>query len=121
MDPRALLASKVCLQPGTRYQGSEWPIDELMTMYLSDSAPETFAMHTSSRRLEVRGARGEVRIDRLDPASFAFRQALLEGHPLGTAAEAALDCDQAFDAGQALAALIAAEMVVGMLQTDERT
>jgi hypothetical protein len=121
MEPHALLASKVSLQPGIRYQRSEWPIDELMTMYLSESAPDTYALHSASRCLEVRGARGELRIDRLDAASFVFRQALLEGQPLGDAAETALDCDQAFDTGQALAALIAAEIVVDVLRADERT
>jgi hypothetical protein len=121
MDPQALLASKVLLQPGIRYQRSDWPIDELMTMYLSDSAPDGYALQSSSRCLEVRGARGELRIDPLDPASFAFRQALRHGQPLGDAAEVALDCDPAFDAGQALAALMAAEMVVGIVPADERT
>lgn len=121
MDPLALLASKVLLQPGVRYQQSGWPIDELMTMFLSDSAPETYVLRSSSRCLEVQGARGKLRIDRLDPASFAFRRALLGGQSLGDASETALDCDQAFDAGQALAALIAAKMVVDVLHTHEGT
>jgi hypothetical protein len=120
MDPQTLLASNVLLQPGLRYQRSEWPIDELMTMYLGDSAPDTYALQSSSRCLEVRGARGELRIDRLDAASCAFRQALLDGQSLGDAAEAALDGDQAFDAGQALAALVAAGMVVDVVRASER-
>ena len=121
MDPQALLSSKLLLQPGIRYQRSEWPIDELMTMYLMDSVPDTYTLHSSSRCLEIRGARGELRIDRLDPASFAFRQALLDALPLGDAAETALDCDQAFDAGQALIALVTAGMVVDVVQINEGT
>jgi hypothetical protein len=121
MNPQTLLASRLVLQPGIRYQRSAWPIDELMTMYLSDSAPDAYALHSSSRCLEVRGARGELRIDRLDEGSFAFRQALRRAQPLGVAAEAALDCDPAFDAGQALAALVAAGIVVDVAQSDERT
>lgn len=120
IDPQALLASHVLLQRGIRYQRSEWPIDELLTMYLSDSVPDTYALHSSSRCLEIRGARGELRIDRLDPASFAFRQGLLDDQSLGDAAATALDCDQAFDAGQALLALVAAGMVVDVVQTNER-
>ena len=121
LDAQALLPSRLLLQPGIRYQRSEWPIDELMTMYLRDSVPDTYTLHTSSRCLEIRGARGELRIDRLDPASFAFRQTLLDGRPLGDAAETALDCDQAFDAGQALIALVTAGMVIDVVQTNERT
>ena len=90
-------------------------------MYLSESAPDRYALQSAPRCLEVRGARGELRIDRLDPASFVFRQALHDGHPLGDAAETALDCDPAFEAGQAVAALITAEIVVDVVQTDERT
>ena len=119
--PDVLLASSVLIQPGVRYQHSEWPIDELMTMYLSDSAPDTFVLQRSPRCLELRGARGVLRIDRIDPASLAFRQALLDGHPLGDAAEKALECDRAFDAGRALAALVAANMVVGIIPSPEGT
>lgn len=112
MDAQALLACGVLFQPGIRYRRSEWPIDDLMRMYLSGSAPDTYVLHASSLCLEVRGARGELWIDRLDPASFAFRQALLDGQSIGDAAETALDRDQTFDAGQALAALVAARMIV---------
>jgi hypothetical protein len=119
IDTQTVLASKVLLQPGIRYQRSEWPIDELMTMYLSDSAPDAYALHASPQCLEVRGARGSLRIDRLDPASCAFRQALLDGQPLGAAAETALDCDPAFDAGQALVTLFAAGMVVDVVAMNE--
>jgi hypothetical protein len=121
MDPQALLASRIVLQPGVRYQRSEWPIDELMAMFLSESAQDTYELHSAWRCLEVRGARGELRIGRLDPATFAFRRALHDGQPLGDAAETALDRNQAFDAGRALAALIAAAMVVDVVQTGERT
>jgi hypothetical protein len=91
-----------------------------MTIYLSDSVPDTYALHSSPQCLEVRGARGSLRIDRLGPPAFAFRNALRDGQTLGAAAETALDSDRTFDAGRALVVLVAAGMVVDV-QTNERT
>ncbi len=69
--------------------------------------------------LQVRGARGSFRIDRLDPATFAFRSAIARGLPLGAAAEQALDIDPAFDPGGALTALLADGLAVSVTLTSE--
>jgi hypothetical protein len=112
--PDDLLSTCLVLQPGVRYRHADWPVDELMTMYLSDAAPDTFVWQPAQTCVEIRGARGVLRIDRVDPGTCAFRTALLDGLPIGDAAEAALDCDEAFDPGQALVALVSAELVTGV-------
>ena len=42
----------------------DWPLDELMTFFLSGQAPEAYELHAESVWLEVRGARGEVSLRR---------------------------------------------------------
>lgn len=112
---RETLADAVLtLQPGLRYLLAPWPIDDLMKLYLTDSAPDQLSFAPADTRIEVRGARGEFQINRLDAGDFAFRKALLEGRSIGDAAERALDADAAFDPGRALAALVAEHLVTAL-------
>jgi len=106
-----LVDSTLVLQPGLHYLQAEWRVDELMTTFLSGAAPERFVLVEASTFIEIRGARGEVRLARLDGATFAFRVALKEGFSLGEAATRALECDPTFDAGAALCALATASLV----------
>jgi len=110
----ALYDVSLRLQPGLAHLGSRWPIDELMRLYLSEDAPDSYVMHECTVCLEVRGARGAFRIDRLDPATFAFHSAIAAGGRIGAAAEAALEADPSFDPGGALAQLCAARLVVAV-------
>jgi Putative DNA-binding domain len=114
LGPDALLNTRMALQPGLRYLRAPWALDQLMTAYLGDSAPERFVLNHTDTWIEIRGARGALRIDSLDPGAFVFRSALLGGQPLGDAAQMALASDSAFDAGQALAELVAAGLVTGV-------
>ena len=109
-----LVDSTLVLQPGLRYLGSPWRIDELMTTYLSGAEPERFVLGEASTFIEVRGSRGAVRLERLDPATFAFRAALAQGRSIGNAATRALDLDAAFDAGAALRSLAHEGHVTGV-------
>lgn len=102
------------LQPGLRYLQASWPVDELMQLYLSEIAPARFEFEPANVWIEVRGARGEFRMNRLDQAEFAFRECIGKGQPIGAAAECALDINAAFDAGRALAALIADNLVTAV-------
>ena len=61
--------------------------------------------------LEIYGSRGQFHINRLAEAEFIFRKRISKGRTIGVAAACALDADPAFDAGQALAALIGAGLV----------
>ena len=94
------------IQPGTYYAHAEWPIDDLMTLYLSDAAPAQFALTDTEVWIEVRGARGSFRFARLTAAEFSFRVAIAEGLPLGDAAQRAWSTDSTFDPGLGLAAIV---------------
>ena len=110
----ALAKLALSLQPGLAYLHSAWPVDELMNLYLSDSAPDRYVLEPGDVRLEITGARGEFRFDRLDLAEFAFRQALAARATIGAAAELALDADPVFDPGRALTRLFTAGLVIAV-------
>jgi hypothetical protein len=97
-----LLACSLSLQPGTRYLRSSFRVDELMKMYLSESTQERFEVERSQTCIEVRGARGALRISRMERAPFAFRAALAAGRSIGDSAARALRYEPSFDAGAAL-------------------
>jgi hypothetical protein len=100
--PDALLT----LQAGLRYVQAAWPVDELMKLYLTNTAPDRMAIEQTDLRIEIRGARGEFQINRLAPGEFTFRKTVLDGHSIADAAKRALESDTAFEPGGALAALI---------------
>jgi hypothetical protein len=110
----ALLNTSVALQPGLRYLHASWAIDRLMTTYLAGAEPDEFVLTNVDAHIEVRGVRGALWIESLDPGTFVFRSALLGGQPVGDAAEAALGGDPAFDAGTALTNLAAAGLIAGI-------
>lgn len=101
-----LADAALTIQLGTHYAHAEWPIDELMTLYLSDAAPAQFALADTEVWIEVRGARGSFRFSRLTAAEFSFRVAIAEGLPLGDAAQRAWGNDSTFDPGLGLAAIV---------------
>jgi hypothetical protein len=109
-----LLASTVRVQPGARYLRSRWRVDELMKMYLSDSMPERFVVDRSDTCIEIRGARGALRIARVDRATFAFRAALAAGRTIADSAARALRYEASFDAGTALYGLVQAGLVTSV-------
>jgi hypothetical protein len=108
----ALGEATLSLQSGVHYTHAEWPIDELMSLYLSDSAPDQFRLEPGDLWLELRGARGTLRMLRLNHAEFTFREALVRGESLADAAISALDIDPAFEAGQALLNLVGDGLVI---------
>jgi hypothetical protein len=110
-----LIELRLTLQPGVRYVAAAWPIDKLIALYLSEAAPERYAFEAADVHLEICGCRGEFRIERLDPATFTFRNALAQQQTVGNAAEQALERDASFDPGRALTTLVAAKLVVAMI------
>jgi hypothetical protein len=99
------------LQPGLGYLQASWPVDDLMKLYLSEAQPDRYVFDPAEVGIEIRGARGEVRIDRLDRASYLFRNSLRQRLTIGAAAEIALAAEPAFDAGRALAKLFSDALV----------
>jgi hypothetical protein len=119
--PKLLADCALALQPGVSYLAAPWPVDELVKLFLSDDAPERYALQAEEVLLELRGARGAFSIVRLDAGAFAFRQALQRGISIGGAAEQALDADPAFDAGQGLVQLTAAGLATAIDDAGEET
>jgi putative DNA-binding protein len=111
IDPNVLPNTFLTLQPGLHFLQARWPVDELMTLYLTETAPDQFELAASNVRIEVRGARGQFHFSRLDKAEFTFRKSIAGGYSIGDAAEFAMDSSADFDPGQALAALIAAGFI----------
>ncbi|MGP0089176.1 MAG: putative DNA-binding domain-containing protein [Xanthobacteraceae bacterium] len=118
--PEALMDMGLVVQPGVRYLRAPAPIDDLMGFYLTGSAPAQFQLAPADICLEVRGARGRFQIDRLDAGEFAFRKAILDGEPVGIAAERALDIDPAFDSGRSFVRLMTDRLVTAT-RTAEQT
>src|SRR5262245_60809902 len=106
IEAEALPDTLLELQPGLHYLSTSWPVDELLKLYLSETAPESFELSSAEVRLEVRGARGEFHFSRLDPAEATFREAIFGGHSIGDAAESALAVNAGFDPGKELVALV---------------
>src|SRR5215510_7737269 len=103
---------RLSLQAGLRYFTAGWPVDELISQYLSGTAPERYAFDPAEVRLEISGARGEFRIERVDAGDFLFRSSIAGGATIGTAAERALAEDSTFDPGQALLRLLSTGLVI---------
>jgi len=108
----ALADVTLTLQPGLAYLQSPWPVDELMNVYLSDSEPDEYVLEPGKVHLEVAGARGAFRFNRLVRTEFIFRQELRRRASIGVAAEQALAADPAFDPGRALTRLFCAGLVI---------
>ncbi len=105
---------ELTVQPGIRYLQAGWPIDELMKLYLAETAPESLVFEPTTVWLEIRGARGEFSVTRLDSGEFLFRQSIWRGQSIGEAAECGLKGDSDFDPGRALAAVIAGRLVTAI-------
>jgi hypothetical protein len=119
IDAEALPNTQLELQQGLHYLSAPWPVDELMKLYLSENVPDRFELSPVEVRIEVRGARGEFNLCRLDPAEAAFRKAISEGYSIGDAADAALEISAGFDPGRSLAALIATGLITGIRKRSE--
>jgi Putative DNA-binding domain len=114
IDASELPDHRLTLQGGLRYCTAAWPIDELIKQYLSGAAPECYAFDPAEVHLEISGARGEFRIERLAEAEFVFRSAMAGGATIGAAAERALEANATFDPGQALLRLVNAGLLIAI-------
>jgi hypothetical protein len=111
LEPHTLIHLVLSPQPGLRYHQAPWPVDRLIALFLDEAAPDEIPLETAPVYLQVFGARGRFRIDRLDAASFAFRAAVTAGLTLEAAAERAIAADPSFDLGRGLACFLADGLV----------
>ena len=66
--------------PNVHYLHLDWSLDELLGVYLADSAPDEFALRHEDVWLEVRGLRGTLEMHRLAMDDFLERAS---GRPTG--------------------------------------
>jgi len=118
LRPERLADCTLALQPDLHYLAAPWPVDDLIKLFLSDRAPEHYALNTEDVFLEVRGARGAFSMTRLEGGSYAFRSALARGASIGAAAEQALGNDPTFDAGQSLVQIVTAGLTTAIHDCD---
>jgi hypothetical protein len=114
LESHALTETTLKIQPGVRYFQAPWPVDELIQLYLTEKAPDQFHLSAADVWLEVRGARGEFQINRLDVAEFEFRKAVQDGRTIGAAAELALDANAKFDPGRCFTKLMTDGLVTAI-------
>jgi hypothetical protein len=57
------------------YLHLDWALDELIGFYLTDTAPDEYALRQEDVWLEIRGLRGELHMNRLTAEEFAGRVA----------------------------------------------
>jgi hypothetical protein len=110
----ALPGATLRLQTGLKYVHARHAVDDLLKVYLVSSAPERFVLADGDAWIQVRGARGDVDLTRLEAPTFAFREAILAGRLLGDAVEQAIECDSGFDTASALGTLIAEGLVTSI-------
>lgn len=102
------------LDPSLVLLASPWPIDLIWRANQPGADPDaTVDLAAGGVRLEIRRAGDEVEIRRLDAGDYALRRALLDGLPLGQAAERAVTADPAFDLSRSLAVLLAERLLCG--------
>lgn len=108
----------VALQPGVHYLHTDWAIDELISLYLSDDSPDHFTLQRGDVWLELRGVRGELSMNRLGHAEFAFRAALVAGESISGATLSALEIETTFNPGRALLQLVRHRLVVALHRSE---
>jgi hypothetical protein len=109
-----LLDAVLILQTGIAHLRATHNVDELIGHYLRDETPANFTLLAGEALIEVRGARGRFRIDRLNPDMYAFRSAIAAGHSIGDAAGNALELNPNFDAGRAIKGLVDSRLVTSI-------
>ena len=63
-----------------QYLHLDWAHDELIDLYLTDTAPDEYVLRQEDVWLEIRGLRGELQMNRLTGDEFACR---VEAQPTG--------------------------------------
>lgn len=112
-----LAAARLTLHPSAEALSSSYAVATIWSAHQDDDIPEGLDPDAPEDVLIARPDM-EVKVHLLPPGGAAFIARLQDGATLGRAAASAADEVPSFDAAQALAAVIAADLVVGV--TDGR-
>ena len=66
--------------PNVQYLHLNWALDELIGLYLTDTAPDQYALRQEDVWLEIRGLRGALQMSRLEAENFLHHVA---AQPIG--------------------------------------
>jgi hypothetical protein len=117
IPPDKAACLSLCLQPSVRYFASVWPIDTIWQANQQSEVPRV-DLARGGTCIEIRRAGETVAWRRLDPGTFAFRNAIAEG--LTLAAATATAKDPAFDLAAALDHVFAEGLAVAFYFVDQR-
>jgi hypothetical protein len=102
------------LDPSIGLLRSDWPVDRIWQANQHDADPDvSFDLGPNGASIEVRRYGNSIVFRLLDPASYAFREAVASGRRLEDAAELALAEDPVFNLSACFQDLFAEESVVG--------
>ena len=104
--PSAVATRVLRLHPAVTLLASRWPVDTIWRANQPGAAALTVDLDAGRVELEIRRDGDDVVFRRLPASTFALRNALAAGHPLGAAVEAALAIDPALDVAAAIRALL---------------
>lgn len=104
--PEAVATRVLRLHPAVTLFASGWPVDVIWRANQSDAVALMVDLDAGGVELEIRRDGDDVVFRRLPPCTFALRDALGAGHPLGAAVAAALAIDPALDVAAAIRALL---------------
>lgn len=113
MNPERLPGLAPGLHVSVHLLRSDWPAFEIWRRNRFDTEPDTLIAKPGQYFSLLWRRRGEVRHTVLDPARFAFLEALGQSRSLEEAAGNALAIDPAFDASAAFGAALSDEILKG--------
>jgi hypothetical protein len=114
--PNRLPALRVTLEPSCRLVASRYPILRLWQVNQPHfDGDDQVMLDEGANALLIRRDEHGIALESLDRGEFAWLSALAAGAALGTAIDAALEADAAFDLGTALSKHIAAATIASIL------
>lgn len=106
VDPRDMAQLRFVPNPSVALLASPWPVDKIWKAHQEGTSEVLPDLHGGAVCLEVHAVGETVAMRVLEPATFAFRDALARGLTLGEAAGHALESYPSFDLQHAILELL---------------
>jgi hypothetical protein len=106
VDPRDMAQLRFIPDPSVAWLASPWPVDKIWKAHQEGTSEALPGLQGGAVCLEVHAIGETVAMRVLEPATFAFREALARGLTLGEVAGLALESHPSFDLQQAIVNLL---------------
>jgi hypothetical protein len=106
VDPRDMAQLRFVPDPSLALLASPWPVDKIWKAHQEGTSKELPGLQDGPVCLQIHVVGETVAMRVLEPATFAFRDALTRGLTLGEAAGSALERDPSFGLPQAISELL---------------